>query len=113
MAEIMDWFNSMPPITRHWFAGSVAIPLLCRFNLIDPMSVVLTTDFVSKFHLWKPFTGPLFYHITPQSGFNYLINLYLIYNYSKRLELGSFAGRSADYVFMMIFNWISIVVSVR
>lgn len=61
-------------------------------------------------------------------GFNYLINLYFIYQYSGRLETstnenfvdlfiqisfarqGTFNGRPADYVFCLFFLWICNVI---
>ena len=41
---------------------------------------------------------------------DYLINLFFLYNYSLRLETGLFSGRPADYLFMLIFNWICCVI---
>ncbi|KAK5971989.1 Derlin [Trichostrongylus colubriformis] len=32
--------------------------------------------------------------------------LYFLYNYSKNLESGVFSGRPADYLYMLIFNWL-------
>jgi len=46
----------------------------------------------------------------PQTGFHYLINLYFLYSYSTRLETGVFDGRPADYLFMLTFNWICLVI---
>lgn len=111
MAEIGTWFNQIPPITRQWFAASVALPVLCRFNVFSPYSMILTTDFIKKFHIWKPLTSVLYYPIAGNRGFHYLVNLYFLYNYSQRLETGYFNDRPADYVFMLLFNWISLVVS--
>lgn len=110
MAEIGEWFNQMPPITRYWFASSLAVPILCRFNLFSPYTMILTSDFIKNMHLWKPLTSVLYYPLTGNRGFHFLINLYFLYNYSKNLELGYFSGRTADYVFMLMFNWISLVV---
>lgn len=111
MAEIGEWFYSMPPITRHWFAASLAIPLLCRFNIFSPYSMILTSDFLTQLQLWKPLTSVLYYPLTGNKGFHFLMNLYFIYNYSQRLEMGLFASRPADYVFMLFFSWITLVVS--
>ena len=111
MAEIGDWFNQIPPITRHWFAASLAVPLLCRFNIFSPYSMILTLDSLGKLQLWKLITSVFYYPLNGNKGFHFLVNLYFLYNYSKGLELGFFSGRPADYVFMLLFNWISIVVS--
>lgn len=92
------------------------------------------------FQLWRPVTATLYFPITPNTGFLYLVNLYFLYHYSTRLETGettalshththtldavfviamfslhcfpgAFDGRPADYIFMLLFNWICIVVS--
>lgn len=111
MAELGDWFNQMPLVTRYWFAGSVGLPILCRFGLFSPYSMLLTPDFLTSLHLWRPLTAAFYYPLTGNKGFHFLMNLYFIYSYSQRLELGYFSGRTADYVFMLIFNWFSLVVS--
>lgn len=112
MAEVMDWFNQIPPITRYWFTGSVAVPLLCRLNVLSPYSMILTSDFIKNLQLWKPLSAALYYPIAGNRGFHFLMNLYFIYHYSSRLELGYFSNRPADYVFLLIFNWLTLVVSI-
>lgn len=113
MAEIGDWFNQMPLVTRYWFAGSVALPILCRFNIFSPYTMILTSDFLKNLHLWKPLTAVLYYPLNGNRGFHFLMNLYFLYNYSQRLEMGHFSGRPADYVFMLLFNWLTLVVGIK
>lgn len=112
MAEIGEWFNQMPPITRYWFAGSVAVPVLSRFNILNPYHLILTTDFIKNLQLWRPLTSLLYYPLMGNRGFHYLMNLYFLYSYSQRLELGLFSGRTADYLFMLLFNWVALIVSI-
>lgn len=40
------------------------------------------------FQLWRPVTATLYFPITPNTGFLYLVNLYFLYHYSTRLETG-------------------------
>ena len=122
-SDFSDWYKSVPQITRGWFTGSVVLPLIARFGLISPMYLVLLFQpFWNKFHFWRPITGSFlkcslfskeyikfYYPITPQTGFTYLINLYFMYSYSTRLETGTFDGRPADFLFMLIFNWLLLV----
>jgi len=109
--EVALWYERMPKITRYWFTGSVVIPLLARFGILKAQHLVLLFDlFIYKFQIWRPFTALLYYPITPQSGFTYLINLYFLYSYSQKLETSTFDGKTADYLFMLIFNWICILI---
>jgi len=39
--------------------------------------------------IWRPVTALFFYPLMPQTGFQYLLNLYFLYSYSTRLETGT------------------------
>ena len=56
--------------------------------------------FFLRFQIWRPLTALFFY----KPSFHWLINLYFLYSYSMRLETGIFAGRPADYAFMLFFR---------
>ncbi len=62
------------------------------------------------FQFWRPLTALFYYPLRASNGFQFLINLYFLYNYSLNLETGEFQGRPADYIFMLTFNWLSAVV---
>ncbi|XP_027204081.1 derlin 1 [Dermatophagoides pteronyssinus] len=109
MADIKQWFMSIPVITRYWFGLSFVIPVLGRIGLFNPYHMFMTKDAIWKLELWRPFTGTFYYPIGPGTGFHYLINLYFLYQYSKNLETSEFVGKPADYLFMLIFNWSSLV----
>lgn len=63
------------------------------------------------FQIWRPVTALFYYPLTPSSGFHWLLMLYFMYNYSRGIETGLFDGRPADYLSMLIFNWIICTVS--
>ncbi|XP_059363849.1 derlin-1-like [Carassius carassius] len=112
MSDIGDWFKNIPFITRYWFAGSIAVPLIGKLGLISPVYLVLWPEaFFHKFQIWRPISGTLYFPVGPGTGFLYLVNLYFLYQYSSRLETGAFDGRPADYMFMLLFNWICIVIT--
>jgi len=111
MGDIRAFFKSLPPVTRHWFGGTIALSLLGRFGILQPHWLVLTSaKLFSDWQIWRPLTAVLYYPITPQTGFHFLINCYFLYNYSLRLETGLFVGRTADYLFMLLFCWLCSVV---
>ncbi|XP_063087221.1 derlin-1 isoform X1 [Cavia porcellus] len=112
MSDIGDWFRSIPAITRYWFAASIAVPLVGKLGLISPAYLFLWPEaFLYRFQIWRPITATFYFPVGPGTGFLYLVNLYFLYQYSTRLETGAFDGRPADYLFMLLFNWICIVVS--
>jgi len=112
MADVGDWFKSLPMFTRYWFGGTVAVSLLGRFGLLPPQLLVLVYElFVNKFQIWRPVTALFFYPISPNTGFHFLINLYFLVNYSKLLETGVYASAPADYATLLLMNWGLSVVS--
>lgn len=111
MSALGQWFRSLPLVTRYWFGGTLAFSLLGRFGLLNPRWLILAYEpLIHSFQIWRPVTALFYYPITPRTGFHFLINLYFLYNYSLKLETGLFVGRTADYLFMMLFNWICCVI---
>lgn len=112
MSDIGDWFRSIPAITRYWFAATVAVPLVGKLGLISPAYFFLWPEaFLYRFQIWRPITATFYFPVGPGTGFLYLVNLYFLYQYSTRLETAAFDGRPADYLFMLLFNWICIVIT--
>ncbi|CAG9765980.1 unnamed protein product [Ceutorhynchus assimilis] len=110
MSDVGDWYRSVPRFTRMWFTGTVVLSLLGRFGLLNPLNLILLYPQIKQFQIWRFVTCVLYYPLTPQTGFHYLINLYFLYNYSRRLETGHFLGKPADYAFLLMFNWICCVI---
>lgn len=110
-SDIGDWYRGIPDVTKYWFTASVIFPLAGRLGIVSGYHFLLVWEFLfQRFHIWRPFTAAVYYTITPQTGFHYLIMLYFLYSYSIRLETGIFAGRRADYVFMLAFCWLCAVI---
>lgn len=107
MSEIADWFKSLPFFTRYWLSLSIALPVAARFRLISQYYLVFDYKEVFKhLQLWRPFTSVFFYPM----GIHYLMNLYFLCSYSSRLETTTYNGRPADFLFMLLFNFICILV---
>lgn len=52
MSDLGDWFRSIPLITRYWFAGSIAVPLIGKLGLVSPVYLVLWPDaFINRFQV--------------------------------------------------------------
>lgn len=109
--DLGDWFRSIPIVTRWWFSLSILFTVLGRFGLLNIRHMFLSFELIAyKFQIWRLFTCVVFYPLTPQNGFHYLINLYFLYSYSTRLESGLFDGRPADHLFMLLFNSVVLII---
>jgi len=109
--DIGDWYRNIPMMSKYWFTGSVVMPLIGKLGLVSAMTMIL--DFHSliyRFQIWRPITALFYFPLVPQTGFQFLMNLYFLYSYSIRLETGVFDGKPADYLFMLVFNWICLII---
>jgi len=108
--DIGEWFRSITIVSICWFALSIVFPLLGRIGILKSYYMILNFELVVyKFQIWRLFTSIVYFPLSPQTGFHYLINLYFLYSYSTRLESGVFDGRPADYLFLLIFNSIALI----
>ena len=108
MSDIGDWLKSIPLFTRYWFISTIVVSLLGRFQFIYPQTFMLLYEpFVYKFEIWRSLTSVLYY----PTNFNLLINLYFLYQYSSSLEKEEYARRPADYLYLLIFNWVVCIAS--
>jgi len=106
MSDFSMWYSGVPFFTKYWMTATVGLTLIGRMGLINPMHLILLLEPLKRFQVWRLLTCVFYYNLGPGTGFHFLINLYFLYNYSKMLETGAYAGRPADYLFMLIFNWI-------
>nr|XP_022286199.1 derlin-1-like isoform X2 [Crassostrea virginica]XP_022345837.1 derlin-1-like isoform X2 [Crassostrea virginica] len=109
--DIGDWYRGIPQMTKYWFTGSVIVPLAAKIGIVSGMSLILIFEkVVYSFQIWRPITSVLFFPLSGPGGFHYLMNLYFLYSYSTRLETGIFDGKPAEMAFLLIFNWLCLVI---
>lgn len=88
MSDLGDWYRSVPFFTRYWLSLTVGFTLLGRFGLVNPINLILLYEPIKRFQLWRLVTCVFYYPLSPAHGFQFLLNLYFLYNYSRRLETG-------------------------
>jgi len=110
MSDFSTWFKSIPYFTRHWLALTIGFSLLGRFGFVSGYHFYLLYEHTLKqWQLWRPVTALFFYPITRETGFHFLINCYFLLQYSSKLEVGHFLGYPADYLHLLVFNWLCCV----
>jgi len=111
MSDIGNWFSTIPLFTRYWFGLSIAFSIIGKIGIVNGYYLMLGyNELIHGFQIWRPVSAMFYYPINPRTGFHWLVLLYFLYTYSVRLETGLFGGRPADYLFMLIFNWICCVI---
>nr|XP_027214043.1 derlin-2-like [Penaeus vannamei] len=80
----------------------VATTILVQLDLVSPFQLYFNPLLIIKhYQIWRLVTTFLFFGYV---GFNFLFNMIFTYRYCRMLEEGSFRGRTADFVIMMLFG---------
>ncbi|KAH8298112.1 hypothetical protein KR018_006980 [Drosophila ironensis] len=97
------WYRSIPRFTRYWITATVALSLLCRFEMLPLYWVYLDRSLVlGKLQLWRCVTSLFVFPISPNTAFHFLINCYFIVQYSSKLEKDQYSRSPADYLYLLI-----------
>ena len=92
---VRDTVMAMPLVTRVLVLGTLVVTVVANWGLVDPYLLVLSPDVYLRGQVWRIvtcvfFAGPL--------SFQFLMNLFMLYNYSKNLEQENYVGRTADFI---------------
>jgi len=99
---IEQWWNSLPIVTKYLFALSFGLTLGANFGLVNPGLITLDFTRIFKgFEIWRIVTC-FFYH--GSLGFSFLIHMLFLVRYGQSLEQTTFSGRTADFVFFLLFG---------
>lgn len=134
MTDISVWYKNIPVFTKYWLSLTAGFSLLARFGVLQGHWLHLSPYFIThkfqvssidysnhpsafisfqmivKFQIWRLATCVFYYPLNPATGFHFLLNCYFLYNYSIRLETDHFKSGPADYLFLLIFNWLCNVI---
>ncbi|GMI02945.1 hypothetical protein TrLO_g8758 [Triparma laevis f. longispina] len=103
---VKAWFDALPPLTRLWFTAALLNACFVYFGTISAQSIAWSWELVfSKFHIWRPVTCFWFVGTFGREGFNTLISLYMLQQYSGRYERQAIntggGGTLPDYITML------------
>jgi len=114
MDDPLNWFNSLPPITRTWLGASFGITALVTLDFLHPSQLLFDWYHIrNDLELWRVVTSFCYCGGTLQQ-FHVLILLYLIVNHGQPYELSPFptgGGRTADAAFAWFFCIVAILAS--
>lgn len=92
----------MPPVTRSYICLSVLTTGAVALEIITPLKLYLDWVLVlRKAHVWRIFTNFLFFG---NFSLDFLFHMFFLYRYCKMLETNSFRGRTADFLYMLLFG---------
>eukprot|EP01084_Bolivina_argentea_P072287 131265_1 len=103
MVDITRMYFDIPMITRTYLTFCLLTTLGCYMELISPYSLYFNVHFIFKqYQFWRLFTNFFFFGST--FGLDLFFHMFFLARYSRRLEEETFAGRTGDFVYMIILG---------
>lgn len=109
-----QWFKALPVVTQYWFGAALVVTLAGNFGIVSPMQLIYSWPMIKdNFELWRFLTPFCF---VGSFSFNTLITMFMLVNMSQQYEKGGpyntgAGGGTADYVFMLMFGAIALIVT--
>ncbi|KAK1418574.1 hypothetical protein QVD17_27719 [Tagetes erecta] len=108
MSSPAEWYNSLPPISKVYGTLCLLTTAAVSLQLLPVYYIALIPKEVFyHFQVWRLLTNFLF--LGPFS-INFGIRLLMIARYGVQLESGPFNRRTADFLWMMIFGALMLLV---
>ncbi|KAL6344622.1 hypothetical protein AAG906_002528 [Vitis piasezkii] len=108
MSTPAEFYNSLPPISKAYGTMCLVATTAFHLGLFPPMYTALIYELVFKhFQVWRLVTNFFF---LGKFSINFGIRLLMIARYGVQLEKGVFERRTADFLWMMIFGALTLLV---
>ncbi|XWS26755.1 hypothetical protein CRYUN_Cryun26dG0057400 [Craigia yunnanensis] len=108
MSSPAEFYNSLPPISKAYGTACLLATIAFQLGLYDVYYIALIYELVFKyFQVWRLITNFFF---LGKFSINFGIRLLMIARYGVQLEKGPFERRTADFLWMMIFGALSLLV---
>ncbi|KAH0979241.1 hypothetical protein GBA52_006418 [Prunus armeniaca] len=108
MSTPAEYYRSLPPVSKTYGVACFMTAAALYLQLYNPWNIALDYGLVIKrFQVWRLITS--FFFLGPFS-FPFAFRLIIIARYGVGLERGPFDKRTADYVWMLVFGAISLLV---
>ncbi|KAL9643417.1 hypothetical protein ABK040_010032 [Willaertia magna] len=102
MTNFEQWYFSIPVITRTFLTLSTITSFAVTFDLLNPLQLYLNFQTVIyDFQVWRLITNFLFFD---KFSINFILHLYFLYFYCRRLEEHSFHRKSADFFYLILLG---------
>ncbi|XAR67070.1 hypothetical protein NMG60_11013499 [Bertholletia excelsa] len=108
MSSPAEYYQSLPPISKYFGTLCLIFTTAYQFGLYNIVYIALIYERVfSQFEIWRLITNFFF---LGNFSINFGIRLLMIARYGVQLESGPFQGRTADFLWMMIFGSLTLLV---
>ncbi|VFQ74496.1 unnamed protein product [Cuscuta campestris] len=108
MASPAEYYKSLPPISKAYGTACLAVTVAFALGVVNPANIALLPELIFyRFQVWRLISNFFF---LGKFSINFGIRLLMIARYGVQLESGPFQRRTADFLWMMIFGALSLLV---
>ncbi|KAJ3024235.1 Derlin-2 [Thoreauomyces humboldtii] len=102
---IEEWYYEVPVVTRTYVTAVVLATLSCQLDLVSPFHLYFNFNLIWKGRQWwRLITSFLYFG---DFSLDFLFHMFFLVRYSRMLEEGSFRGRTADFMWFLLFGMLS------
>lgn len=104
---VLGWLVGLPPVTRVIVCLSVTLTIACSLEIIHPLRLYYHPRLCwAHGQWWRVLTTFLFFGEVRdlRDALHLLLNVVFVLRYARSLESASFAGRPADFLWMLLLG---------
>ncbi len=107
--DLFSWYHEIPLISRLYLTSAVGITAACFLEFVSPLTLYYNYDLILyKGQYWRIITSFLFFG---SFSLDFLFHMYFVVRYCRLLEEGTFRSRPADFMFMIIYGAIFMLIA--
>lgn len=96
------WFYEIPIVSRLYLCAAVVTTTACFIDVVSPLTLYYNYELIfNKGQYWRLISSFMFFGTF---SLDFLFHMYFLVRYCRLLEEGFFRGRTADFLFMLLFG---------
>lgn len=109
MADFLSWYHEIPFASRCYLTAAFAVTAACYLDIVSPLTLYYNYDLVlNKGQYWRLISSFLFFGTF---SLDFIFHMYFVSRYCRLLEEGSFRGRTADFIGLIIYGMIFMLIA--
>ena len=99
---VVEMYFRTPVVTRFYMTACFLTTLATRLDIVDPLHLYYNLTLVwQKHQIWRVVTNFLYFG---DFGIDFVFHMFFLERYCRGLEEGSFRGRTADFLYMLLLG---------
>lgn len=107
--SVFNWYFEIPIISRCYLTIAMAVTTACFLDIISPFTLYYNYELIVQKHQYWRLLSSFFFFGT--FSIDFLFHMFFVIRYTRLLEEGFFRGRTADFVFMLFYAVVTMLIA--